>query len=292
MSKNKKSKFHSPEETLRNKLDENLSIGKELIGKGRFLTDEGQKLIDRANALKGLLDTSPHYINYENQINYYEQMNISYKSYIENNRANIKYVYSGGTLSTTSSSDIEFGLPENLNPTLYPSHDALKIAQLSFDNWLEVHSTEKLKVEVIELLNSWGLDKGYSRDEPPLKLFQIALAAFEHPVIDEDPVSSSLVPLRGCILNVLESLLSLRPEKENYSKAKKVFAIGKQLKLSNLDIEIFTEFDERWKILHKSLSNAKTEEMTRELWRKYIHEGMLLIINILQGLDIEKVRSN
>lgn len=280
----------SPEEILDREVKENKIYGAKLKSKGRFLTDEGQKLEDRADAMSGILFTSPHLINFEIQIDYFKGMNKLFKLYIEKDDKNVKAVYSGGTISTASSSDLSTNLPDEIVPYDYVTTEAYQQAQIAIDNWREVHSNEKLKLEANELLTKWGFDKSYSGEESPIKLCQIAFAAYEHPVIDADPVSSSLVPMRQCIIFVIDALLDTRPKHENYDKTEKIIAIGKQLKFDNLALQFFFDLNEKWKSIHINLSNAKKDEMPRLLWTRYLTEAALFLISLLQGLDIDKAQ--
>jgi hypothetical protein len=290
MTKTKDDENLSPEEILKSELEENINFGRCLMSRGRFLSAEGQKIVDRAKAMFGLVETSPYLINYENQIGYVRNMNTLYKTYLDEDDVNIKLVYSGGTISTASSSDISLGLPEPIESKTYVPSADYPLAQRALENWHEVHSTEKLKKEAIELLTKWGFDKGYPGEESPIKLCQIAFAAYGHPVNDADPVSSSLVPMRQCIIFLIDDLLKARPKHENYDKKEKIIAIGKQLKFDNLELQFFSDLNEKWTFIHTNLSNAKKDEMPRPLWTKYLNEAALFLISLLQGLDIDKVQ--
>jgi hypothetical protein len=66
------------------------------------------------------------------------------------------------------------------------------------------------KESVSALLKQFDLDKAIYAKKSPLELFEIAWAAFEKPVTDHVPEITSLVPIRECIMETVETLLRRR----------------------------------------------------------------------------------
>ena len=102
--------------------------------------------------------------------------------------------------------------------------------------YVEFVSRPSQKNDVIQLLKEFGLDIPHQPEEKsPMELFETAHEAFAKPVTQNNPVSTSLIPLRGCIDNAVQSLILMRPhQQETGGWKKKIISIGKQLKKDSL----------------------------------------------------------
>ncbi len=107
--------------------------------------------------------------------------------------------------------------------------------------YVEFVSRPSQKEDVIQLLKEFGLDIAHQPNEKsPLELFETAHKAYERPVTQNNPIATSLIPLRGGIENAVQSLLLARSQQEETKGWKrKITSIGKQLKkasrLSSMD---------------------------------------------------------
>jgi hypothetical protein len=116
------------------------------------------------------------------------------------------------------------------NNRLYEDNPEFQSAWLPY---VEFISRPSQKDNTIQLLQEFGLDIPHQPNEKsPLELFETAHEAFARPIIMENnPVSTSLIPLRGCIENSVQSLLLMRSRQEATKGWKrKIASIGKQLK--------------------------------------------------------------
>jgi len=145
--------------------------------------------------------------------------------------------------------------------------------------------------EATKLLIEFGLDVPHKPDEKsPLELFETAHEAFEKPLTQNNPVSTSLIPLRGCIDNAVQSLLLMRSyQEETSSWKKKIASIGKQLKKDSLPDDVIDELAEECHSLINDLSGAKTGDISREDWLIWLNRGTSFLNSLLKGLDSSKL---
>lgn len=157
--------------------------------------------------------------------------------------------------------------------------------------YVEFVSRPSQKETVIQLLKEFGLDIPHQPDEKsPLELFETAHEAFARPVTQNNPVSTSLIPLRGCIDNAIESLILMRPHQEETGGwKKKIISIGKQLKKDSLPDNVIDELAEECHSLIDDLSGAKTGDISREDWLIWLNRGTSFLNSLLKGLDSSKL---
>lgn len=290
MNNSDNSENKSAEEALRKEIDEAKSIGEKLSALGGRISDEGQSKQDYAIALEGILDTSPQFIEFEQVIDYYKQSNKSGREYLNGVFQYSVYLDTAGTTDTTASVVVSLHIPGTIRLEEYPSEKRYLLAKKAIDNWNDVYSKDEVKQKAMDLLNKWGFDISYSDTLSPLDLFLTAYAAFEHPVTEQDPVNTSLIPMRQSILSVIDGLKNLRPMRSNVKKGEEIIAIGHQLKSTHVDTQLFIDWTCIWVRIHKNLSGSKDVKMSRELWRKHLQEATLFLTSLLSGLDISKAR--
>ncbi len=157
--------------------------------------------------------------------------------------------------------------------------------------YVQFASRQSQKDNVIQLLKEFGLDIPQKPGEKsPLELFETAHEAFAKPVTQTNPVSTSLIPLRGCIDTVIQSLISMRPSQEEAgSWKKKIISIGKQLKKDSLPEEVVDEWAEQCHSLINDLSGFKTGNIERNDWLIWLNRGTSFLNSLLKGLDSSKL---
>lgn len=166
---------------------------------------------------------------------------------------------------------------------------------LGFQNvwkpYVAFSSRPSQREEVTKLLVEFGLDVPHKpEDKSPLELFITAHDAFEKPLTQNNPVSTSLIPLRGCIDNAVQSLLLMRSyQEETGSWKKKIDSIGKQLKKDSLPDDVIDELAEECHSLIDDLSGAKTGNISREDWLVWLNRGTSFLNSLLKGLDSSKL---
>lgn len=163
--------------------------------------------------------------------------------------------------------------------------------QSAWSPYMEFVSRPSQKDDAIRLLKEFDLDKPHQPNEKsPLELFETAHDAFTKPLTQNNPVSTSLIPLRGCIDNTIQSLLLMRPyQEETGGWKKKILSIGKQLKKDSLPDNVLDELAEECHSLINDLSGAKTGDISREDWLIWLNRGTSFLNSLLKGLDSSKL---
>jgi hypothetical protein len=157
--------------------------------------------------------------------------------------------------------------------------------------YVEFVSRPSQKADAIQLLKEFGLDIPHQPDEKsPLELFETAHESFAKPITLTNPVSTSLIPLRGCIDNAIQSLILMRPHQEETGGwKKKINSIGRQLKKDSLPDEVIDELAEECHSLINDLSGFKTGDIEREDWLIWLNRGTSFLNSLLKGLDSSKL---
>lgn len=163
--------------------------------------------------------------------------------------------------------------------------------QSAWSPYMEFISRPSQKDDAIRLLKEFNLDIPHQPDEKsPLEHFEIAHEAFAKPVTQNNPVSTSLIPLRGCIDNTVQSLILMRPHQEETGGwKKKIISIGKQLKKDSLPDEVIDELADECHSLIDDLSGFKTGDIEREDWLIWLNRGTSFLNSLLKGLDSSKL---
>jgi len=192
---------------------------------------------------------------------------------------------SAGGTATVSSTIISGSYT---NDRLYSDNPDFQNAWIPY---VEYASRPSQRENVVQLLKEFSLDVSHKTDEKsPLELFETAHEAFARPLTQNNPVSTSLIPLRGCIDNAVQSLLLMRPQQEETgSWKKKIISIGKQLKKDSLPDEVIDELAEECHSLINDLSSAKTGDISREDWLIWLNRGTSFLNSLLRGLDSSKL---
>ena len=163
--------------------------------------------------------------------------------------------------------------------------------QSAWKPYVEFISRPSQKDDVSQLLKEFGLDIPHQPDEKsPLELFETAHEAFARPLTMDNPVSTSLIPLRECIGSVVQCLILMRPHQEETGGwKKKILSIGKQLKKDSLPNAVIDEWAEECHSLIDDLSSFKTGDIEREDWLIWLNRGTSFLNSLLKGLDSSKL---
>jgi len=156
--------------------------------------------------------------------------------------------------------------------------------------YMEFASRPSQKDDVLQLLKEFGLDISHQPNEKgSLELFETAHEAFAKPITENNPVSTSLIPLRECIGSAIQSLILMRPHQEETGGwKKKIISIGNQLKKDSLPDEVINELAEECHSLINDLSSFKTGNIEREDWLIWLNRGTSFLNSLLKGLDSGK----
>ncbi len=163
----------------------------------------------------------------------------------------------------------------------------------SWVHFVEVTSRSEKKLEVIRLMKGFHLDILAAGRKSSLELFQTAHQAFESPVSQSNPISTSLIPMREAIEASLDELLRLRPiqQASGHGNRKKIAAICAQLKKDSVSDLVVQEWGDQWHDINDNdLSSSKRQNITREEWSRRLNRATLFLYSLLTGLNSSKLR--
>jgi hypothetical protein len=144
--------------------------------------------------------------------------------------------------------------------------------------------------EVISLMKELGFNRAPKGRKSPVSLFSTAHKAFQAPVSSDNPVSTSLIPMREAIRLIIDQLLKKRPKQEEAKNERaKILSIGTHLRRNSIPQEMAESWAQQWNELLDYLSPAKEQDMSREEWRFKLKQASLFLKGFLGGLDPKKV---
>lgn len=145
--------------------------------------------------------------------------------------------------------------------------------------------------EVMSLMRSFGLNRAPKGKKSPLSLFTTAYRAFKTPITEDNPASTSLIPLRESIRLTIDHFLKRRiHQEETKTEISKITSIGSQLAYDAISSDIIESWAQQWyELLNKYLSSAKDQDFSREEWQSRLRHVTLWLKAFLSGLDPLKV---
>ena len=279
-----------PEEILRNKLVEAEEIGKEIASQGRDITQEGQWIVDLARVTRGITEIAPQFLDIESQIDFWDDINQKGTASLHGLLGVQRPLISGSGTASTASASVAITIGSANQAVPYLPHELQEPTKTAISNFYLVVSRNEVKEEVISLMQSFGFDKGIPGKMNAMELFLIAHQAFERPVSETDPVSTSLIPMRESISSIVAELLRRRPVQEktgnNYNK---ILSFGLQLKRDELRENVVREWASQWDKLVDELSQAKQGGLSRDEWNQRLQRATLFLNGLLKGLDPSKM---
>ena len=254
--------------------------------KAQSIGEELQHIIDEADVTMPLI----------NNLNptYYESMKgiwTSVSEQVESLDEDLK-VLNLNINSTTGSSSTSTVVISGA----YINNGYLGVEDLDFANsWLnfeEFASRSDRKDKVTQLIKDFGFDVPQVRgDKSPLELFEIAHSSFQNPIIEDNPVQTSLLPLRECIDAIVASLIRMRTHQEPaQGQRSKIISIGNQLRHDRFPQVVIDELADEWHSLYNELSGLKKKDLTRADWLAMLNRGTSFLYSLLNGLDQGKLR--
>jgi hypothetical protein len=288
-----KNSSDDPIEELKSILDDVEQKGEEISEKGRGITKDGQYRVDIARATKAVIPYLP-----PNEI---ENIIGDWKPFAQQSERlllglqglDTEVRVDSATYAGTATLSITGSFP-NLNP--YTSAGFVTKnpeARAAFENLQAVAGRFIDASQVERILQELGFDKAYKGKKSPLELFQTAQGAFEKPVINKDPIITSLIPIRECIHLIIAELLKRRPiQEETRGDYAKVVSISRQLKRDTIQIDVFDSLARQWhdEIRDKELSAAKEGSVQREEWLRRLQRATQFLFSLLSGLDPAKMK--
>lgn len=280
-------------ETPSEELDAILSSAREkgvrIANLGRQVSAAGQEMADIAEATQGVVHIVPHPPSVEFAIETWRLASSQADALLARLDTDATYAFVG-----TSGSAAVYSTDFADRPSLYAvtpleARPLLSSAITNLENVLErsVHLGE-----LDGLMRSFGLHQAPTCRKSPLELILTAHNAFQTPVNEGDPVSTSLIPLRESLNASIEHLMRHRPKQEKArSEWAKIVSLGTQLKRHSTPPQLVNTWAAQWtNLLDKALSPAKQDAIPREEWRNRLLQGTLFLKSLLSGLDPSRLR--
>ena len=280
---------HDPYDELEEIIQETEDKGKELIDKSRDLTKSGQFIVDLSRATLDLTKSYRPPSNVEYMISDWSAS----KQALDDALRKIDSIQISTVNSTTGTT--AYTSSDSYQATyiagVLPQEESVIIIQ-KIDRLNSVVNRATSVDEVSKLLTTFGFDASSGGKKSALDLFLTAHHAFEAPVKSNNPVSTSLIPMREAINIVIASLLRRCPTQQKTRSAwNKIQSIGKQLKHDDIPDQLVDTWAFQWNtLLNNYLSPAKQEDISREDWQHRLQQSTLFLSNFLSGLDINKMR--
>jgi hypothetical protein len=284
---------NDPIEELKRIVNDVEQKGEKASEHGRDVTRAGQFMVDFARATKAVITYLPPNANVEYLIEDWNAYNQQANRLIDGLQTLSMDVVSS-TNSTAGSATLSVtGTFIKMPAGMIGSLSVGPEAQGAIDKLYSVAGRMADASRVEELLKEFGFDKAPKGIKSPLELFQTAHAAYEKPVIQKDPISTSLIPMRECIEAVIAELLKRRPtQEEAKNEQAKIMSIGRQFKRDTILLDTIDSLARQWheKIQNKELSAAKQQDITREEWSIRLQRATQFLFSLLSGLDIVKMK--
>ena len=261
--------------------------GKQLSEESRKLTQSGQQIADMARAIRPIAQFVPPN-GLELLINDWEVVN----KQADQALGQVKIFSSGSINSTAGTAALSTSSifnPSVILPQVPPSERFS--AEESIIKLQYVLNRAADEQEVISLMIELGLDHAPKGRKSPMSLFITAHQAFNVPVTPDNPIITSLIPIREAIEHTIEYLLKKRPlQEETGAWVAKIRSIGKQLKHDAVPLETIESWAKQWaEMLDHQLSPAKEQDISRDEWHSRLQQATLFLKAMLTGLDPQKV---
>jgi len=276
-------------EELDRQLTDAEAKGKQLTAKGRELTKAGQFITDLSQATKGVIEVHRPPTNVELLINDWSATNeVVDHALASLGKVELSSITSAsGTAAYTSSDSYQTtivlgAVPAYARPIVIERINALN----------EVIGRSVEAAEVADLLRKFGFDQAPRGKASAFELFNTAHSAFEGPVTEDNPVSTSLIPIRSALNVVIAELLRRRPKQEPAKNEwAKIQSIGRQLKSESVPNKIVDTWAYQWgQLLDRYLSPAKDQSLDRSEWQHRLQQATLFLKSLLNGIDPTKLR--
>jgi hypothetical protein len=256
---------------------------------GRKYTEIAQTIIDLANAIIILNKISPDVSDIEYRIADWE--NLGYSLQIAQQGIETIYIpmlsSTAGTATVSSSDAYDPQFFKMSTPrTAWPA------VEEALATILRIITREADEKHLVDLMINIGLDKAESSKKSPVELILTGFQAFKAPITKNNPVSTSLIPIRTAIeLSINRLLKQKQTQEETKAWHAKILSIGNQLKRDEISIETIESLAHNWDhMLDKCLSPSKEQNIKREEWEIRIKEVTVWFRSFLESLDPKKFR--
>lgn len=166
---------------------------------------------------------------------------------------------------------------EKANPYIVKLHDIV------------TQSTKK--DTALELMGKFGFSKAPGWRKSASSQFEEGWAAYEAPVTQNNPATTSLIPLRESINMIISELIRRAPaQRKAKNEKEKICFILEELSLRPIEEIEKEEFSKQWSSINDELSESKSLAYTRNKWHECLLIATNFIIGFLGCLDHNKLR--
>lgn len=278
------SKDEEQKDELLRLVREGKNKGQEIVKKASDFTQFGQQVTDLAEASEEVFKhVPPENIEFPQILPVWQYVHLQ-EDAILGNMMNI---------ATTSSSTVAYSMTDLAiikNITRFVPADRQNEVNFAAQRLSHIINSQIEKGKVLSILREYGFTNAISGRKSPAEQFEIAWAAFEKPVTQNVPTSTSLIPMRECLNNIVAELLRRRSSQERVnSKRNKILSICHQFAVSGVTDWAVNSLADRWENLHDELSGSKDKNYSRPQWSDCLSRASLFLIEFLQSLDQSKM---
>jgi hypothetical protein len=144
-----------------------------------------------------------------------------------------------------------------------------------------------LKDHVLKRMIEFGFT-GSQRGRNAIEKFKRGWEMYYMSPPGTDTSAGSVLPIRQSIKLSIDELLALRPVQQEAKR--KIVAIGLQLKVDSIGIDMFEEMQEEFRKLFDKLSATKDELFSRDKIFEMMRDGTLFLRWLLLSIDPQKLR--
>ncbi len=258
------------------------------------IKDKGRDLIEYGQSLEDLADATGEYIISVDNMPPLDGIYDNFKLLNEQTSfviAKSTEMDFGPVYSTTATASLSISTDLHPNCVL-PLNDSSK-HKLIISKYSEIEKVTQRNAseeEIVELFKEFDLEKAPKGRKSVLEHFIISQSAFKKPITDDNPISTSLIPMRECIRTLIDTLLKYRPKQEKTrNEESKIISIGMQLKKDSVPESLILSLANKWvEILGRDLSSAKEINISREEWQHRLTNSTLFIKSLLTALEVKK----
>ncbi|MFC1985925.1 hypothetical protein ACFLWC_02895 [Chloroflexota bacterium] len=279
----------NPEKDLLHLINEVGQKGREIVEKSNWAAKLGQEYIDLSDESNNLFSHGlPNNIDIDRQLGAWGYA-YGQEIRILESFNNIPPALASTATTNTADAMLDYSNPEKITE-YYPldKHEDVRIASAHLNL---VINKQVDKQKVILLLQEHNLVTAAPGIKSPLELFETSWSAFEKPVNQGIPASTSLIPMRECINTVIDRLIKHRPCQERArGERNKIHSILNQLRRADVTEYAISSLSERWSQLNNELSDSKQRNYDRPRWTDYQQRATLFLLELLQSIDRSKYR--
>ena len=273
---------------LKKLMQEGEQKGQEISEKSSEFAQFGHQVADMASAGQEVLKyVIPSRVDLQPKIVAWQ--------FVNQQEDNILQRFTSISMPTASTSNtasayamIDFAGPDTVID--FVEHDKQNEVRVAAQRLSAVIDRQADKNHVLSLMRQYDLSRAPAGQKSPEELFQTAWAAFERPVSQGSPASTSLIPMRECINATVATLLRRRPKPEKTKRREKILSIGKQIADSTISRSVIKSLQNRHNSIVDDLSAAKQRDFTREDWGNLLRLATLFLRELLETLDRSKMR--